>query len=120
MTTTPSTQGRKVVLYDRATGQRFARWPVDAREMLATGAYQVEPVDLPMDAPLVDDALTAAIGVPAGIDTPDPVPHVTEAHALVAAQSPTGAPLVIGEAVDVTVGVPAPARAQTTPVRRRR
>jgi hypothetical protein len=29
----------KVVVYDRATGQRLERWPVDARELLATGGF---------------------------------------------------------------------------------
>lgn len=32
----------KVVLYDRATGQRLERWPVDARELLATGGFTAD------------------------------------------------------------------------------
>lgn len=32
----------KVVLYFRETGERFERWSVDAREMLATGAYTLD------------------------------------------------------------------------------
>lgn len=35
----------KVVVYDRATGQRLERWPVDARELLATGGFTAAPSD---------------------------------------------------------------------------
>jgi hypothetical protein len=115
--TSPSTQGKKVVLYDCVTGERFVRWPVDAREMLATGAYSTEPVAV--ETPLDADALTAAIGVPAGIDVPDPVPHVAAAELLATAQSPTGAPLVIGEVVAQSVGVTDPV-VVPTPAKRRR
>jgi hypothetical protein len=41
MFTTFSPEG-KVVLYDRATGQRLERWPVDARELLATGGFTAD------------------------------------------------------------------------------
>lgn len=41
MPTTTAHAGQ-VVLYDRATGQRLERWPVDARELLATGGFTVD------------------------------------------------------------------------------
>jgi hypothetical protein len=47
----------QVVLYHRATGEKFVRWTVDAREMLQTGEYVVDPADADeavQDAPADD------------------------------------------------------------------
>jgi hypothetical protein len=35
----------KWVLYDRVTGERLVRWPVDARGMLESGGYTAESPD---------------------------------------------------------------------------
>jgi hypothetical protein len=34
----------KQVIYTASNGQRVVRWPVDARSMLATGAYTTDPL----------------------------------------------------------------------------
>ncbi len=55
-----------VTVYDRATGAAFARWPVDAQELLATGAYTPDPpseasVPTPVDvSPVVEPAADAS------------------------------------------------------------
>jgi len=44
MTTSPArTPEGKWTLYRRTDGQRYERWPVDARAMLATGEYTADP-----------------------------------------------------------------------------
>lgn len=95
MTFLTRTPDGKVVLYSRATGQRFERWPVDARDMLASGDYTQEAPDSQADG-------TA----PAEVVAADPVPHVTEATEQNSAVSPTGAPLVVSDAAAVTTAVP--------------
>ncbi len=67
MDTTPVHAG-KVVLFDRATGQRLERWPVDARELLATGDYAASPPD----TALAPDASAAPVVEPALSLTPEP------------------------------------------------
>lgn len=43
----------KVIVYDRATGAALERWPVDAQELLATGAYTPDPIpEAPMPIPV--------------------------------------------------------------------
>jgi hypothetical protein len=51
----------KAVLFHRSTGERFERWPVDAREMWATGQYAAEPPD-------------GSVGGSVSTDTPPPAP----------------------------------------------
>lgn len=38
----PATQPGMVVIWERSSGKRLERWPVDARELLATGSYTTE------------------------------------------------------------------------------
>jgi len=100
--TAPSTPG-KVVVYRLDTGEAFERWPVDAREMLATGAYT-------RTAP---GSAGGAIQAPPA-PTPDPVPHVAAAkaamanhpHALIN-REPEPAPAAIPPA-EVPAPTPAP------------
>jgi hypothetical protein len=44
MTRVRVTPPAMVTLYDRVTGQRLERWPVDAAELLATGGYTTDPI----------------------------------------------------------------------------
>lgn len=85
----PLTPEGKVVLFSSATGERFERWPVDAQEMLATGAYSseapaghVEPAPSPPPPalnPVADAPREYAPGVPIvsthARDTAPAVPH---------------------------------------------
>ena len=111
----------KVVLFEVSTGTRLTRWPVDAKAMLAAGDFTTDPsqcdavpvsdggeqpVEDPTDETSIDlDTLNAQTGVPAGVEIPDPLPHLTEARKQVEMQSPTGAPLN----VTTTKGAPAAA-----------
>lgn len=45
MTTPLRTSEGKWVIFERATGKRFERWPVDAREQTASGDYSYDPPD---------------------------------------------------------------------------
>ena len=99
-------QAHRVWLRDVATGERIERWPVDARELIRSGAYTA-------DDPQGNSRDRAAASVSATTDpdssqdaSPDPVPHVTAAKASVEAQSPTGAPLVIASAEGVSPAAP--------------
>lgn len=95
-------QAHRVWLRDVATGERIERWPVDARELIRSGAYTA-------DDPQGDSRDRAAASVSATPDpepSSDPVPHVTRAKASVEAQSPTGAPLVIAPADGVSLAAP--------------
>ena len=92
-------QAHRVWLRDVATGERIERWPVDARELIRSGAYTA-------DDPQGDSRASAAASVSATPDPDDPVPHVTRAKASVEAQSPTGAPLVIAPADGVSPAAP--------------
>jgi len=66
----PSTPG-KVILSHKRTGQLLERWPVDAREMLATGDYELQ-----------EGARVGGTGAPPP-SQPDPVPHLAAAKAAV-------------------------------------
>lgn len=79
-------EGREV-LYLRATGARVERWPVDARDMLATGAYTADPSAVGTIAP------AAPVSAPS-----EPSPP-TE-HAL-------GGPLIVTKSEDAPPGKPA-------------
>jgi len=59
---TPDHAGR-VTLYDRTTGHRLERWPVDARELLATGGFTTDPSSL---------ATAAPVPVPSVVESPAP------------------------------------------------
>ena len=76
------------VIYERATGKRVERWPVDARGMLERGEYLPDPPD---GTAAVDDV---PLGPSAGEEAP-PVPTeyapgvplvVTRAHEAPASQ----------------------------------
>lgn len=58
----------KVHLYDRISGQRIERWPVDARELLATGGYTTDPN---MTALVADSVPVALVAEPLSPDTPE-------------------------------------------------
>lgn len=78
-------EGREV-LYLRATGVRFERWPVDARDMLATGAYTADPSEVGTVAP------AAPVSAPS-----EPVPLT---------QYAPGVPLVVTKSEDAPPGKP--------------
>ena len=40
----PAAGPNKVIVFHKETGEAFERWPIDAREMLAEGSYQMHPV----------------------------------------------------------------------------
>lgn len=77
---TPDHAG-KVVLYDRISGQRLERWPVDARELLATGGYTTDPTDPAIDAASVPVASVAEPLSTATPDAPEAPPAVPAPHA---------------------------------------
>jgi hypothetical protein len=65
MTTFARTPEGKVVLFRTSTGDRFERWPVDARDMLASGDYTLgEPSALPAPAPVAAAAPVTLTGTP--------------------------------------------------------
>ncbi len=39
----PAAGPNKVLVFHKETGEAFERWPIDAREMLAQGSYQMHP-----------------------------------------------------------------------------
>lgn len=87
MATSDRTPEGKVVLIRASTGERFERWPVDAREMLATGEYtQGQPDPAPPPAVLGIPQLPKEIapGVPAVYT------HARDAAPAVPFQMPTG------------------------------
>lgn len=108
--TQPSTPG-KVLVYKK-DGEVFERWPVDAREMVATGDYTHE-------------APTGAGGVTAPpAPAPDPVPHKTAAekalaehpHNLINRQpEPPPAAIPPPEAPAIASAPPAPAPSAPEP-----
>lgn len=63
---TPDHAGR-VTLYDRISGQRLERWPVDARELLATGGYTTDPN---MTALVADSVPVTSVAEPLSPDAP--------------------------------------------------
>ena len=99
----PRTQDGKVVLYDASTGERFARWPIDAREMLATGAYTTDTLQV-----------TSAVATVAVAVRDEHRPAISTG----ALMSPTGAPLVIGKAIGIAQPMQFPASSSSS--RRRR
>jgi hypothetical protein len=66
MTTFARTPEGKVVLFRTSTGDRFERWPVDARDMLASGDYTLgEPSAPPVaTAPVAASAPVTLAGAP--------------------------------------------------------
>jgi hypothetical protein len=100
----------KVVLFRESDGQRFERWPVDARGMMASGEYTyTEPPLSDAHSLIKDDGIATALASGAPIPVPgapDPVPHVTQANAQNAAQSPTGAPLIVSPTSGVQAAAP--------------
>lgn len=91
----------KDVLYLRATGQRHDRWPVDARAMLATGAYTADPSDLGLSAP------------PAPASAPSEPSSLPTEHAL-------GGPLIVTKSEDAQPGKPTRLPAGRSPGRQAR
>jgi hypothetical protein len=39
----PAAGPNKVLVFHKETGEAFERWPIDAREMLGSGSYQMHP-----------------------------------------------------------------------------
>ena len=97
MTPTRTPDG-KVEVFHVETGERFVRYPVDARAMLQTGAYTTEPpvaMSASVDAPAVGSSDVASLAPSAGV-LPMGEGIVSRDTALVAkGTSPTGAPLVL-------------------------
>jgi hypothetical protein len=69
-------QAGKVVVRNKDTGEELERWPIDAREMVATGNWET-------DAQFIK-ARTVGTGEGA-YNPPSPVPHLDEAEALLKA-----------------------------------
>lgn len=76
----------KWVLYHTATGKRFERWPVDGRDMIASGDYTADPSECQVAAATVAAAPIAP--APPPIPIPEPAEH-----------SP-GVPLVVTKSAD--------------------
>lgn len=127
-------QPGKVLVYHRQTGERLERWPVDAKELLATGEYVTDPAQCEnasavrrndsagATADTSDHPDTAATASPAASHAPtdtsnpppvsadpmaaavDPVPHVTAAATQL--EHPTGAPAVVSTAATASPAAP--------------
>lgn len=76
-----------VAVYHRESGERFVRWPVDARGMVGSGEYATIP---PTDQPTTADAPVIEV---------DPPVAIAGGGAL----SPTGAPLVVATKESATL-----------------
>lgn len=92
----------KWVIYARATGDRFERWSVDARAMLATGEYTADPST-------GDDRHTASVA---------PGPELALAPAPLPTEHSPGVPLVAVKAEDAPPAQPV--QIPDAPRRRRR
>ena len=68
--TNPSTPGKVIVIHTE-TGEEHERWPIDAREMIATGEYEQKPGSLPKVQPLDSGTMPESEDVPA-YDVPPP------------------------------------------------
>lgn len=66
-------QGR-CVLYVKATGERVEKWPVDGKDMLNQGDWQVENPNAPAGEVVKEEA--AVEPAPAASPVEDPVPHL--------------------------------------------
>jgi hypothetical protein len=62
----------KVVVFHRVTGERFERWPVDAREMIQMGEYRVTPPTETAEAVVTNEA--TAVIPPIAATTPASLP----------------------------------------------
>ena len=80
----------KMVLYRTRDGQRFERWPIDGRSMLATGEYTADPLN--------GDVSQTATVAPGSEAAPE-VPALPTEH------SP-GVPLVAMKAADAPPAKP--------------
>ena len=80
----------KQVIYTVSTGQRVVRWPVDARSMLATGAYTTDPLQ-------TADADTVSVA-------PGPEREAPTAPSTIPLLHSPGVPLVAMAATDVRAG----------------
>lgn len=80
----------KIKIWNKETGEEFERWPIDARQMLASGYYTTANPEAPAET-------TASIaGVPEPEDeepVKDPMPHVTAAAELAGKEHSPGVPL---------------------------
>lgn len=93
----PRTSEGKVRLSHPDTGHAVTVWPVDARILIESCGYTVDP---PTEnaSPRGEASATSVSATPtesAPILSADLVPHVTQASATEGAVSPTGAPLVV-------------------------
>lgn len=75
----PPDHAGKVTLFDRVTGQRLERWPVDARDLLATGGYTTDPnITASADSVPVASVVEPLPALPA---VPEPIAAPAEAPA---------------------------------------
>ena len=86
-----------MVVFERATGRRLERWPVDARAMLASGDCTATPLEDGAGADPTADAAPQppAAEAPAFVD----VPSASSVH-------PLGVPLVVTRAHDAAPSQP--------------
>lgn len=75
----PKTPDGKVELFAISTGQRFERWPVDARDMLASGAYALDPPTLDTLVAMGDAPATTEVGVGGIAPLPEHLSELTKA-----------------------------------------
>lgn len=87
--TLPRTPEGKLVVYERATGHRLERFPVDARDMLASGDYTT------------DDPSGESGEPPAVPEAPAPEPVATQPH-----EHSPGVPLVVVKSEDAPPAQP--------------
>ncbi len=78
---------QKVIVYRLKDGEAFVRWPVDAREMLATGDYTTEDPSV-QGEPSKGEEAGEKVAEPV-----DPVPHVAAAKKAAEAEHSPGVPL---------------------------
>lgn len=98
MPLTPAHDG-KWVLFHRVTAERFERWPVDARDMLATGDYTT---DIPTGETGDSPAVTSEAPVP---EQPDPS-TIVPGLATVGKEHSPGVPLVLVTSADAAPAAP--------------
>ncbi len=102
----PNVGPKKVLIWHKETGECFERWPIDAREMLGQGSYQMHEPGSEAPAP----------------ETEPQQPHVAQAEALadadpIAQERATreAADEADAEAAKAQPAAPAPAAKKKTP-----
>ena len=80
----------KIKIWNKETGEEFERWPIDARQMLASGYYTTTNPEVP------EETTASSVGVPEPEDeepVKDPMPHVTAAAEASGKEHSPGVPL---------------------------